>query len=157
MKREENLNLLNRVISIALLLLPLGLVIFALYKVFTLSPEAIVLDAIALIATGLFTIFEMIVVGIGGKKESHLQKIAFEENGNVNMFPMIMIIIGTIFGLGLSVMGLILYLTKEDVTAKTNILIILAIGFYLFINCVIYFIFVLFFRKREFNIKDLLK
>ena len=157
MRKKENLNLLNRLISIFLLTLCLGVIGFSFYKVFTLKPEAIVLDTIALVAVTLFCLFEMVFIIMGKKKDSVLEKIVFEENQRINSFPLIAVIIGTLFGLGLSILGLFLYLTRDDVSAKTNVLIILSISFYLFMNCVMYFIFLLMFRKRKFDIKDLIK
>ena len=157
MKRHENLNVLNRIISLLLLSLDLAVAIFSIVQVISSKPEGIVLDLIALIGLSLFCLFEMIVISLGKKKDSVLQKIAFTETEKVNNFPLIMVIIATIFGLGLTILGIYVYIIKDDINIKTDILVILSIGFFLFVNCLIYYIYLIMFRKREFKMEDLIK
>ena len=158
MKAEENKNLLNRIITSLILLTSIGLSSFSLYNIFTLSPENKTLDLVALFAVIFFCLFEIVVIMRRWKKESYMYKIAFDEKGNhFNTVALIAVIIGTIFGAGISIIGLYLFLTRTDIQTKCNVLIILSIGYYLFINCVCYYIYILTFRKKPFKIEDLIK
>ena len=158
MKAEENKNLLNRIITSLILLTSIGLSSFSLYNIFTLSPENKTLDLVALFAVIFFCLFEIVVIMRRWKKESYMYKIAFDEKGDhFNTVALIAVIIGTIFGAGISIIGLYLFLTRTDIQTKCNVLIILSIGYYLFINCVCYYIYILTFRKKPFKIEDLIK
>lgn len=157
MRRENRRNLVNKISSILLLIVALVVIIFSIYKIFIFLPEGIVLDVIALIATGLFCIFEIIVIIIRFKKEGVLKNIAFTESENINTFPLVMVSIGAVFGLGLTILGFYIYFAMEEIETKSNILIILSIGLFLLVNCVIYYIYLLMFRKREFKMEDLIK
>ena len=154
---QERKNILFRIIAVLLLFVSVGLVIFIFFQVFTFNPEGKIIDIVALISLALFCSFEMFLLIKGGVKESNLQKIAFEEKGRVNQMGIVIVLIGTLFGLTLTVLCTTLYFIKEDITAKINSLIILAIGLYLLINCIIYFIYLLMFRKREVSLIDLSK
>ena len=158
MKAEENKNLLNRIITSLILLTSIGLSSFSLYNIFTLSPENKTLDLVALFAVIFFCLFEIVVIMRRWKKESYMYKIAFDEKGDhFNTVALIAVIIGTIFGAGISIIGLYLFLNRTDIQTKCNVLIILSIGYYLFINCVCYYIYILTFRKKPFKIEDLIK
>ena len=157
MKREETKNLINRLISICLLILVIVFIVLATIKVFSLHVEGIVLDTIALIGTGLFCLFEIIVISLGKKKESHLKNIAYEESGRINVFPLVMVSIGTVFGIVICAIGTYLYFSRPENDAKANVLIIVSIGGYLLVNCIIYYIYLVMFRKKDFKLEDLIK
>ena len=158
MKHQENMNLLNRIITSLILLTSLGLSGFSVSQIFINSPENKTLDLVALFAVIFFCVFEIIVIMRRWKKESYMYKIAFDEKGDhFNTVALIAVLIGTVFGLGISVLSLLLYFTKDDLTIKCNVLIILSIGYYLFINCICYFIYLLMFRKKPFKLEDLIK
>ena len=158
MKHQENMNLLNRIITSLILLTSLGLSGFSVSQIFINSPENKTLDLVALFAVIFFCVFEIIVIMRRWKKESYMYKIAFDEKGDhFNTVALIAVLIGTIFGLGISILSLLLFFTKDDSTIKCNVLIILSIGYYLFINCICYFIYLLMFRKKPFKLEDLIK
>jgi len=157
MKKKEDLNFYNRLASIFLLILPLGLVGFSIFKIFMMQPSGIVLNIIALIATALFCIFEIIIISIGKKKDSSLQRIVFNENGTVNAFPLIVVSVASAIATSLLFLGIYLFFTRAEIDTKSTLLVLTSIGFYLFINCLIYYIYLIMFRKREFKLKDLIK
>lgn len=158
MQQEENRNLLNRIITSLILLTSIGLSVFSIIEVFKKSPENKTLDLVALFAVSFFCLFEIIVIMRRWKKESYIYKIAFDEKGDhFNTVALIAVIIGTIFGVGITAISLYLFLTREDVQTKCNVLVILSIGYYLFINCICYYIYILTFRKKPFKIEDLIK
>ena len=148
----------NRIISSLILLTSIGLSAFAIYNIFVYSPENKTLDLVALFAVVFFCIFEIIVIMKRWKKESYIYKIAFDEKGeHFNTVALVAVIIGTIFGLGISIIALVLLLTREDINVKSNVLVILSIGYFLFINCIDYYIFLIMYRNKPFKIEDLLK
>lgn len=158
MQQEERRNLLNRIITSLILLTSIGLSTFSIVQVFEQMPENKTLDLVALFAVSFFCVFEIIVIMRRWKKESYMYKIAFDEKGDhFNTVALIAVIIGTIFGTGITAISLYLFLTREDVQTKCNVLVILSIGYYLFINCVCYYIYILTFRKKPFKIEDLIK
>ena len=157
MKHQERRNLAYRFIATFILILVIGFVGFGFYELIKLSPEALVLDIITLSAVAFFSLFQIILIMKGWKKDSHLYDVAFNANETVNNVPLIAVIIGSIIGLGLSIVCTILFISKDDIDTKCNLLIILAISIYLFLNCVIYYIYLLIFRKRLFKVEDLLK
>ena len=158
MQQEENRNLLNRIITSLILLTSIGLSVFSIIEVFKKNPENKTLDLVALFAVSFFCLFEIIVIMRRWKKESYIYKIAFDEKGDhFNTVALIAVIIGTIFGVGITAISLYLFLTREDVQTKCNVLVILSIGYYLFINCICYYIYILTFRKKPFKIEDLIK
>ena len=158
MQQEERRNLLNRIITSLILLTSIGLSVFSIIQIFQQMPENKTLDLVALFAVSFFCVFEIIVIMRRWKKESYMYKIAFDEKGDhFNTVALIAVIIGTIFGAGITAISLYLFLTREDVQTKCNVLVILSIGYYLFINCVCYYIYILTFRKKPFKIEDLIK
>ena len=158
MQQEENRNLLNRIITSLILLTSIGLSSFSIVQVFQQMPENKTLDLVALFAVSFFCLFEIVVIMRRWKKESYMYKIAFDEKGDhFNTVALIAVIIGTVFGAGITAISLYLFLTREDVQTKCNVLVILSIGYYLFINCICYYIYILTFRKKPFKIEDLIK
>lgn len=157
MKNYERRIIIFRLIAVFLLLFVVAAIGFSCYKMFVIMPEGIVLDSIALFSCGLFCIFQIVLIILGKKKDIALQKIAYDENEHINVFPLVMVSIGMAFAITIDTIGLIIYFTRDDLTTQMNILIIFNIGFYLFINCLIYYIFMIMFRKRKFNLEDLIK
>lgn len=157
MTQMEKRNLSFRLITFGILLLFLGFIGFLFYRIISLNPEALVLDIVSLSAVSVFCIFEMIIIIRGWKKSSHLYDIAFNQNGTLNSVAFVAVIIGNIIGLGLIIICTIIFFMKDDIDTKCNLLIITSISLYLLLNCIIYCIYLLIFRKREFKLKDLLK
>lgn len=157
MNSRARQNLFFHIGSGLLLLLPLAALVFSLVQIFLLNPEEIILDVIALSLTICFVLLEVILMFKGGKKESNLFKIAYNENNHVNTVPLIAVGVGTLFGIGLLVVSIIAYFSRDDIKIQTSMLIIFSIALYLFINCLIYFIYVIAFRKKELKLEDLIK
>ena len=157
MNIEQRRVLGYRFLASGLLLLPIGVMIFSLLQVIVMQPEDIALNIVALSASGVFNLFEIIVIMKGWTKESNLMKISFLENGDVNNVPLIAVIVGSVFGTGLCTLGTVVYFLNDKVSARCAMLVILTIASYLLINCIIYFIFLLFFRKREIDLRDFIK
>lgn len=148
-------NIKYRVIASILLLLSLGLIGFSIFYVFQSTDNEKVLTLITLFLTAAFCILEIILIIKGGKKDLALYKIAFNENQSLNNVPLIAVIVGSVFGLGLTILGIILFITKqnEPMTLSSS-LVILSVSVYLLINCIIYFIYLIIFRKKPVNLKD---
>ena len=149
---------LYRVISCLLLLVSLGLNIFSIYQVITSRPEKIILDMIALSLTAAFAIGQIILIASGKDKESKLLDIAFNTDYTVNKLALVIILVGTSLGLGLDILTLVVLFTRTNTVAVIcSMYIIMAIATYLLLNCVIYLIFTVIFRKKELTLEDYAK
>ena len=157
MNIQEKRSLAWRIVSSVLLLCSMALSIFNFVKVITMDYADIALILISLGIAAVFALFQIVIILKGGKKESNLQKIVFNQNGSVNTLPIFAVGIGTVLGLGITSLGTAVYFIKEEVFTKMAMLVVLSIGTYLLVNCIIYFIYLIMFKKREFNIYDLIK
>ena len=158
MNIQERKNLTYRLIAALILLISVGMVVFSFISIIKTEKNQLFLDILTLSLVSLFLVFEEIMILKGGKKESHLYKICFEDNGRVNGVPLIAVGIGTLFGLGLIIMGVCVYFIRfNEVTIRTSMLVILSVAVYLETNCLIYYLYVLMFRKREVRLEDLIK
>lgn len=157
MNIAERKVLLFRFTSSFLLLIPIGLMALSIFLIINLNPEEIVLLFISLFGAAAFNIFEIILLLKGWKKESHLYKIAFNTNGTINNIPIFAVGAGTIFGIFLTSLGTAVYFVREENTIKSAMLVVLSIGAYLLINCIIYFIYLIMYKKRELDLRELIK
>ena len=157
MNFNERRNIVYRLMSGFLLLLCLGVTSFALSQVIIYRPEESILLIIAIAVTLLFASLELIFILKGGRKDSNLYKIAFNENGRINNVPLIAVFVGTGLGLGLTALGIAVFFTRSEIMIKCSMLIVIAISSYLLVNCLIYYFYLLMFRNRPFDIKDLIK
>lgn len=157
MNKIEKRNLIYRIIAASFLTIFLVALSLVFVKVIILSPEAIILDYIAFILTALFAVLQIIFILKGWKKDSHLYDIAFNKNETRNNVPFIAVIVGTVISLTLTIMAVILYFQRSEIEIKCNLLIIGVISLYLLTNCLIYYTYLILFRKRTFKLEDLIK
>ena len=157
MNISERKIVLFRLISSIILLIPLGLAGLSCYLIFSANPEEMVLLIISLVAVSAFNIFEIILMLKGWKNESNLYKIAFNTNGSINNVPIFAVGAGTLFGVGLTSLGTIVYFVRDEITIKCSMLVVLTVGAYLLLNCIIYFIYLIIYKKRELDLRDLIK
>lgn len=157
MNFEERKNVLFRLIACFLLLIPLAIMIIGLVHTFKTLADGYILSIIALMLSIGFLALEFVVMIRGWKKESSLYKIAFNENQHVNNVPLVAVIVGTIFGVGLVTLAITVFFTKNEEPSRTSMLVVLSIATYLLVNCIIYFIYVVMFRKRPLDLKKFIK
>ena len=112
---------------------------------------------IATMVLAVFSLLQAVFLFMGGKKESSLKNIGFNENDKVNFAFLIPVMIGTVFGLALSILSAVLLATKEGEPYFTSSMVILPIGLYLTVNCLIYYVYLLAFKKRELDLRKLIK
>lgn len=147
-----------RLMSSLLLLLSVGLTAFCLSQVILSWLENIALDIIALALTGSFAIAQIIFILRGGKKESHLLDIALNTDGTINKVFLVFVLVGLALGLGLDILTIVVIFTRVNtLQVLCSMYIIMAIATYLLLNCIIYIIFVLLFKKRELTLEDYAK
>ena len=157
MNFEERKNVLFRLIACFLLLIPLAIMIIGLVHVFKTLADGYILSIIALMLSIGFLALEFVVMIRGWKKESSLYKIAFNENQHVNNVPLVAVIVGTLFGVGLVALAITVFFTKNEEPSRTSMLVVLSIATYLLVNCIIYFIYVVMFKKRPLDLKKFIK
>lgn len=150
----EKKNVLFRCIASFLVLVSIGFMIASLILIIIGSSEEKTLSIIALCLVALFALFEIIITMKGWKKESALQKIAFNDNGTINNIPIIAVGIGTAFGLGLMILSIVLFCLRHEEPFVSSSLVIFSIAAFLFVNCIGYFLYLIIFKKREIKLKD---
>ena len=146
-----------RLISAFLILLSLGFVGYVFSYVIMTDSSNKVVSIITCVVASLFMILEIIGVLYRWRKESYLYRIAFNNNETINNIPLIPIGIFFLFGTGLIIMGSVLNVTKDGEPFISTSLIVIAVGLYVVLNCFIYYLYVFMYKKREVNLKDLIK
>lgn len=146
-----------RVLASSLLLFTTSLTIYFLYRVILGNSTEKALSVVACIMAILFSVLEVIVILMGKKKALALEKIAFNENGKINNVFIIAVSVGSIIGLTLTILCSVLLVTKNEEPYITSSLVILSISLFLLINCLIYYLFIILFKKRELKIEDFAK
>ena len=157
MNRIERKNILFRLIAGTLLLSSCALMLYALIKVIYGDNPDKVLPCIAIAMAVFFAILEAIFILIGCKKEVKLIRIAFNENGKINHVGIFGVGFGTLLGLVLVILPIILLAKSSAEPQLTPSFVILSIGTYLLINCIVYWIFIWIFKKRELTLEDYIK
>ena len=157
MNFEEKKNVIFRLIASFLLLIPLFIIINGLIHLFKTLAEGYIISIIAFMLTGAFLLLELVVILKGWKKENSLAKIAFNENQNINNVSLIAVLVGTVLGIGLTALSISVYFIRNTEPFKTSMLVVLSISSYLLINCIIYFIYILIFKKRPLNLRNFIK
>ena len=158
MNVSERKNLIYRLLATAILLISGAMIIYTFVVVFSVERQQLLLDVVTLSTASFFLLVEIFFILKGGKKESNLYKIGFNDNGKLNNVPLIAVMIGTVFGLGLIGLGISVYFVRYDeVTIRTSMLVILSVAVYLVTNCLIYYLYILMFRKQEVRLEDLIK
>lgn len=157
MNIRERRNLRYRLISGSLLLLSTILMVFSLIAIIKGEAENKFLPVLAIGLTTFFALAEGTFIIWGRKKEIIIKSIAFDESNRPNNLFLIAVLIGTLFSVALLIICSIVFFTKEGEPYFTSSLVIICIGLYLFMNCLIYFLYLVMFRKQKFDIKDLAK
>ena len=146
-----------RIMSSVLLLLGAGAMILFAVKILMGESDQKVWTVVGCFIAAIFSILQSIFILSGIKKESSLQKIAYDDVGKINWTAMIFVLVGTAFGIGLTILSMILFFTKNEEPARSLSLAILAVAGYLDINCFIYLSYSFIFRKRPIDLKRFIK
>ena len=157
MNFEEKKNVIFRLITGVLLVIPLVFVVLGLVHIFHTFSDGYIISIIALMLTAGFIFLELIVVLKGWKKESALYKIAFNENQKINNVPLIAVIVGTLFGVGLTALAITVYFVKAVEPHQTSMIVVLSISSYLLLNCIAYYIYIWMFKKRPIDLRKFIK
>ena len=114
MNIQERKNLTYRLLAALILLITAGMIVFAFIIVLQIEHDQLFLDILTLSITSFFLLAELFFILRGGKKESYLYKIGFNDNGKINSVPLIAVAAGFVFGLGLIAMGISVYFVRYD-------------------------------------------
>ena len=150
-------NLIYRLVAGLLVFFSGAMAGFSIYSIMTGESKSKVLPYIACGVVLLFVLFEAVLLWKGGKKDLALNKISFNENRTINTVPLIAVFVGTAFGLGLLILCLVLYFTREGEPYRTSSLVILSIVTYLLANCLVYFLDLIVFKKREVDLQKMIR
>lgn len=153
----EKKNLFFRLVAILLIFCDLGFVGFVSSHVFVVWTENQIISMVAVVFAGLMMLFEVIILFKGWNKENALYKIAFNPNGRLNNVPFVAVLVFSLLGTGLTLLGVLLnVLTHYEPNISISYVILVA-SVYLLTNCVIYYIYCFMFKIREINLKKFIK
>lgn len=153
----ERKNIAYRLAAVGLLLTNIGLSVFSLIMIFRFNYSDVILSVITIILTGAISLAQGIFIVKGGKKESYLYKIAFNNNKKINTAPLVAVIVGTILSITLLVLSIVLWSTKTNPKELISSLVIMCVALYLLVNCLIYYFYVYLFKDRPINLRDFIK
>lgn len=153
----ERKNITFRIVSICANIVALAAMITSLVYVFKYQPKDVILSVIGLFLAISFVGMEIALLWRGKRKEPSLKNIAFNENDTINKFPVIVVTIGTFFSIGLLILSIIVFIQKNDFTTKCNMLVTGSIAIYLLVNCIVYYLLLIMYKKKPLNLEDLIK
>ena len=161
MEDNTKKNVVFRLISISALLINAllsGLFAYFLFANAKKDPEtAYLLNYIAIFATIAFIVFEIIIMLKNVKKELVIGPIAFNnETRTINKPALIFIIVAGSIGLIMVGVATVFSILNLNVKSQSASFILIAVGLFLLINCLIYIFYVICYRPKKFNVKDLL-
>ena len=135
----------------------LGFVAYVLSFVFRSPSQNQTLTLIGCFFAATLMMIEIFLLLRGGKKDIELYKVFFNPNGRINNIPVVFFSVFCGLGVGFVVLGTCLYFLKHFEPNLTISLFILVVAVYLISNCLIYYLFLIMFKKREFKLEDLIK
>ena len=144
----KNNHLIYRLILLILLLISLTLSGLSLFFIYKYQPSDLVFLTVVFIIVTIFILFEFVLTLINIKKPLSLTKIAITMRNKINYIPLIAVGIGLFLSLVCLVIGIIFYFVKNVVDVRSSSLVLVTIGFYLFVNCAFYIGFILSYRKK---------
>ena len=157
MNFQERKNVIFRLISAAAILLVLGYDVYIAIYIFGSHNKNQVVSSIGCCLAALMMIFEIYIILRGWKKENGLYKICFNPNDKINNVPLIAVSVFGVFGIGLIILGVLLNVMKHEEPYITSSLIIILVAIYLVTNVLIYYFYVIMFKKREIKLEDFIK
>lgn len=153
----EKKNLIFRLVAIFLIFLDLGFAGFVCSHVFVVWTQNQIISIVAVVFAALMMIFEVVILFKGWNKENSLYKIAFNQNGRLNNVAFTAVIVFTVLGVGLTLLGTLLNIIAHYEPNISISYVILTASIFLLTNCIIYYIYCLMFRIREIDLKDFIK
>ena len=150
-------NVLHRILTSIIVGCNLAFTLYVIVYLFKNKPQNFVVSLIACFFAALMMIFEIVITLKGWKKESSLYKIGFNPNGTINNIPIIALIVASIFGSGLLLLSILLNVFKHFEPNISTSFVIMIASIYLLSNILIYLIYIFMFKKREVNLKSLIK
>ena len=141
-------HLIYRLILLTLLLMSLTLSGLSLFFIYKYQPSDLVFLTVVFVIISIFILFELVLTIINIKKPLSLAKIAITMRNQINYIPLIAVGIGLFLSLVFLIIGIVFYFVKNVVDVRSSSLVLVTIGFYLFINCAFYIGFILSYRKK---------
>lgn len=151
-------NILFRLGLSVFLLINLTILVLLVVQLFTLNNEnEYLINIIGMIGVGVFVLIELVMLLVNLTKQIIFHAVVFNEhNSTINWPAFIVANIGLAIGLTLSIVGGVLYFTTSDLVIKTSVMVLIPIGLFLLFNCIAYNVYVLMFKVKKVNLKDLI-
>ena len=153
----ERRNLTYRILASLVILLNLGFVGFCMSYVAVTPTRDQTITLIGCVFAAVLMIGEIVLLLRGGKQEPLLYKVFFNPNGRLNNVPLVFISVFCVIGVGLLLLGTLLNVFRHFEPNITISLFVLLVAVYLISNCLIYYLFCIMFKKKEFKLEYLIK
>ena len=153
---KEKKNILARLLSAGLLLIPLPLgIIFLIYILPKNNEMDYIINILSLAIFIFFTILEIFLLVKNYKKDLMVMSLIYNTNDTINTGGLIINNVILAIGVGLGVWSTITFFTSKNVDIVNATTILIPMCVYVFINTLIYNLYILIFRFKKFDITDL--
>ena len=152
-------NVIFRLISGFVMLMVTSLMVFFFVETIKVNKSGdYVINLFGLGGMTIFSLIETILLFKNCKKSIIFHPIIFNEhNSTINWPAFIVDNIGLAIGLAIEIVSLILFSTTKDLIVKTSTMVLIPLGAFLIVNCLIYNVHLILFMERKIKIKDLIK
>lgn len=154
--KEYTKNLIFRISTSVACLMSMALSVYLFVLCFLNESETSTwFQMVAIGVCFVFALTELIIVLKNIKKELLIEYVIFNENKSINKVGLSIVIIFTLLSLGLSIMCIVFMCgVAWSSDAYYASVVILSCTFFLFVNCILYYLYILLFRLRKFGIDD---
>ena len=149
-------NILARTISAVLLSLPLVLSVIILILMAPKSSEMdYIINIISLAFLIFFIIIEVFLLLKSIKKDLMIMSLIYNSNDTINTGALIITNIILFISLGVEIASIIVFFISKNIDLKNACLVLIPMCLYVFINTIIYDLYILIYRFKKFEITDL--
>ena len=150
--------ILFRLFLSLLLLSVLGLIVIFIIELIKINKEdAYLINIIGLVGVAIFLLIEAVMLLKNINKQIIFHALVFNEhNSTINYPAFITANVFLAIGVGLSILGTVLYFTTADETIKTSVMVLIPIGIFVLLNCIGYDVYTLLFKAKKTSLKDLI-
>ncbi len=154
--KKQTKSILFRLISSFMCLIAMALCVYLFILCMLEDDEETYLwfHMISLGAAFVMALLEMTICLKNMKKELLLEYIVFNENKSINLVGLVIVSIMTALSLGLSIMAIVFMVMNYSIDAYYASVVILGCCVYLFVNCPLYYLYILLFKPKKFTVED---
>ena len=149
-------NILSRVLSSILLLIPLVISTLLLILIVPKNEETdYIVNVLSLAILIFFTILEIFILLKNLKKDPIILSLMYNSNDTINTGALVITNVILLIALSISVASGIIYFNSTDINIQNACIILFPMAIYTLINCLLYNLYLLIYRYKKFSLEDL--